>query len=265
YAFVDGYLVVASSRETALQTIRLQRSGESLSKSKKFLPALPPGNLAEVSALLYEDPMAMAAISMGRVSPEIASLLPASRPDFAPAVIAAYGEPTALREASRSGGVDAGVILIGAAVAIPNLLRARIAANESAAVAMTRTVNTAQITYSAAFPHRGYARDLASLGPDPNNPSDSTPEHGNFVDATLGNASCTGTAWCEKSGYRFKITATCKQRPCTDYTVLATPISTSTGTRSFCSTSDRVIRFKTTTPLTSPISASECLKWAPLQ
>jgi len=44
------------------------------------------------------------------------------------------------------------IILIIAAIAIPNLLRARIAANESSAVASVRTINTAEITYQSVSP-----------------------------------------------------------------------------------------------------------------
>ncbi len=54
------------------------------------------------------------------------------------------------------------IILILAAIAIPNLLRARIAANESAAASGIRTINTAEVTYSTAYPTVGYS---ANLGP----------------------------------------------------------------------------------------------------
>ena len=47
------------------------------------------------------------------------------------------------------------IILIIAAIAIPNLLRARIAANESSAVSSIRTINTAQVTYQSAYPTFG--------------------------------------------------------------------------------------------------------------
>ncbi len=56
------------------------------------------------------------------------------------------------------------IILIIAAIAIPNLLRARIAANESSAVASIRTLNTAQISYNSAYPTVGFATAMASLG-----------------------------------------------------------------------------------------------------
>src|SRR5208282_1572814 len=57
------------------------------------------------------------------------------------------------------------IILIIAAIAIPNLLRARIAANESSAVASVRTVNTAMISYNSSYPTVGFAANLFTLGP----------------------------------------------------------------------------------------------------
>ena len=57
------------------------------------------------------------------------------------------------------------IILIIAAIAIPNLLRARIAANESSAVASIRTINTAMISYNSSYPTVGFAAALTNLGP----------------------------------------------------------------------------------------------------
>ena len=57
------------------------------------------------------------------------------------------------------------IILIIAAIAIPNLLRARIAANEASSVASIRTINTAEVTYLTAYPTVGYSITLAALGP----------------------------------------------------------------------------------------------------
>ena len=48
------------------------------------------------------------------------------------------------------------IILIIAAIAIPNLLRARMAANESSAVASIRTINTAEVTYNSTYPTVGF-------------------------------------------------------------------------------------------------------------
>ena len=57
------------------------------------------------------------------------------------------------------------IILIIAAIAIPNLLRARIAANEASSVSSIRTINTAEVTYQTSYPTVGYAVTLPALGP----------------------------------------------------------------------------------------------------
>jgi type II secretory pathway pseudopilin PulG len=265
YAFVDGYLIVGSSQENVADAIRLHATGGSLAKSRRFLAALPPGHAAEASALLYQDPIAMTSLKLHSVAPSVARSLSQLTGESTPGLITLYGEDSAIREASRGGDLDVATILIVAAIAIPNLLRSKVAANEAAAVGMTRTINTAEITYQAAYPKRGYAPDLASLGPDPRQPEATSPDHANFINETLGNATCTGNAWCTKSGYQFRVTAACKLRLCTEYVAVATPVSANTGTRSFCSTSDGIIRFKVGPPVTGPVSVSECRAWALLQ
>src|ERR1700740_3046111 len=55
------------------------------------------------------------------------------------------------------------IILIIAAIAIPNLLRSKIAANESSAVGSVRTIGTAEVTYSSSWAS-GYAAGLTNLG-----------------------------------------------------------------------------------------------------
>jgi hypothetical protein len=264
YAFVDGYLVVGSSRETVADAVRLHRTGESLGESKKFLAALPPGRTPEASGLLYQDPTAMMALQLRQIAPKMVESISQFAGESTPAVMCAYGEETAIREASKGGALDAGVILVVAAIAIPNLLRSRIAAKQASAVGSVRTVNTAEVIYETKYPKRGFAPNLAALGPDPRGPDAESPEHANLIDASLGNATCTAGAWCTKSGYNFRLTAECKQQSCTDYVTVATPVDSNTGTRSFCSTSDGVIRFKAGPPLTSPVSAAECRAWPPL-
>lgn len=265
YAIVDGYWILGSSREAVANSIHLHASGGSLGKSKQFLAALPPNHTPEASALFYQDPIALASLQLRRLSPEMAKSFADAGSERVPELIALYGEESAIREASKGGDFDVPAVLIGAAIAIPNLLRSKMAANEAAAVGMTRTVNTAQVTYESMYPKRGFAPDLASLGPDPRQPDATSQDHANFLNETLGNASCTGNAWCTKSGYQFRLTAVCKLRVCKEYVVVATPVNANTGIRSFCSTSDGVIRFKLGAPLTGPISATECRTWAPLQ
>src|SRR3989442_3274667 len=57
------------------------------------------------------------------------------------------------------------IILIIAAIAIPNLLRSRIAANEASAVGSIRTLNTAEVTYASTYPDQGFTCTLANMGP----------------------------------------------------------------------------------------------------
>ena len=113
------------------------------------------------------------------------------------------------------------IILIIATIAIPSLLRSRQAANESAAVANLRTINTAQVTY------------LSSSG-------------GNYGDVTalvaagLLDSRFSGTV----SGYTFSITASGG-----DYTAQANPSSTNTGRFGYYSTPDGVVRYSSLTTL----------------
>jgi len=263
YAFVDGYLVIGSGLETVAEAVRLHRSGESLAKSQKFQASLPPASSAEVSGLLYEDPVAFAVLTMRQASPEMSALLSQLPAEASPTVVSGYGEESAIREVSRSGGIDAGAVLVAAAIAIPNLLRARMAANESSALATIRTANTAQIIYARTYPQKGFARDLASLGPAPTGSARSA-DHASLIDSTLGYADCTAGSWCTKSGYQFRITANCGLGRCQSYVVVATPASTNTGTRSFCSTSDGIVRYRSGLPLTAPVTVAECKTWLPL-
>ncbi len=264
YAFADGYWIIASSREAVAKAIRLHNAGESLAKSKKFQAALPPPPLAEVSGVLYEDAGAMMAFNLKRAVPQMADVLSQTSMEKTPIVMCAYGEERALREASSSGGVDVGAVLVGAAIAIPNLLRARIAANESAAVSSIRSINTAQVAYSTLYTDRGYAPDLATLGPDPKNATSSSRERAGFIGATLGDAICISGAWCTNSGYQFTLKSICNGQKCREYVVAGTPESYQAGSKNYCSTSDAVIRFRIGPRLTAPVSASECRTWAPL-
>ena len=165
---------------------------------------------------------------------------------------------------SASNGVDTGVVLAGVAIAIPNLLRARTSANESSAVGSLRTLVTAEVAYSATYPDKDYAHNLAALGTDPRQSKAASSEHAALIESTLGNPSCTAGKWCEKSGYRFTLASVCSMQPCEEFVAIATPVSANTGVRSFCSTSDGVIRSKPGV-LLIPLRAAECHRWIPLQ
>jgi hypothetical protein len=265
YAFVDGYLVIGSNRDAVAEAVGLHKSGTALGRSKKFLAAMPPGHSAEASALLYENPITMAALQLRQVSPEMADSLAKNPVEMNPAVVGVYGDETTIKEASKSPALDAGAVLVVAAIAIPNLLRSRMAANEASAVGSVRTVNTAEIAYFTTYPEKGYAPNLAALGPDPKGPNVYSPDHAGLISETLANSKCTGETWCTKSGYNFRVTAICKQGKCGEYVVVATPVAGNTGTRSFCSTSDGMIRFRLGPPLAVSLTASQCKAWAPLR
>ncbi len=265
YAFVDGYMVIGSSQDAAIEAVQFHRSGGSLAKSQKFLAALPPGHSVEASGMLCENSIAMTALRLRTILPELGKSLEQYSGEATPSIIGVYGEESAIREVSTNSAFDLGGALIVAAVAIPNLLRSKIAANESSAVGSVRTINTAQVMYASTYPNKGYAPNLASLGPDPRGPNAGSPEHAAMIDESLANESCRAEGWCTKSGFKFQVKAICKDKVCEDYVVIATPVSYSTGTRSFCSASDGVIRLHVGDPLTEAPSAAECTIWTALQ
>lgn len=265
YAFADGYLILSGDHDGVAKAIRMHQSGESLGKSKKFLAALPTGHPSGISAVLYEDPLALAARSLQQLGPGITGPIAQLTGMGSPLLFCAYGEESAIQEASNSVMFDASAALIVAAVAIPNLLRTKVAANEATAVGSIRAVVTAQAAYAATYPDRGYSPDLATLGPAPGGTTAASADHAGLLDESLGNSSCTAGAWCTKSGFRFAVEAVCIQQVCADFVVAGTPVASDTGARSLCATSDGVVRARTGPPLTSPVSLSECRTWRPLQ
>jgi len=132
------------------------------------------------------------------------------------------------------------IILIVVAIAIPNLLRARIAANESSAVASLRTIETAETTYASTW-GAGYAGILDNLGGSPLCVA-ATAAAACMIDSALSKAPYT------KSGYTF---AALGNTPVgfvnNGYEANATPVVTDvTGKRAFCSDQTGVIRFNVT-------------------
>jgi type IV pilus assembly protein PilA len=158
------------------------------------------------------------------------------------------------------------IILIIAAIAIPNLLRARIAANESGSASSIRTINTAQATYVSGYPTIGYASSLSALGPG----AASCPAAGPtstascLIDNVMASATTAGTA---KSGYYYNLAPVANNGINTGYTVGSAPASFNiTGVRLFCSNEDGVIRFTQGTSGATPISTSAaCIAYTTLQ
>jgi type IV pilus assembly protein PilA len=131
------------------------------------------------------------------------------------------------------------IILIIAAIAVPNFLRSRLQANESSAAASLRTLNTAQISYNSTYPTVGFASTLLGLGDGGTSTNCGGSTAPTSTSACLiDNALETGT----KSGYSFQVTGI-SGTPASSYQFIASPIQPgSTGNRYFCSFSDAVIR-----------------------
>jgi type IV pilus assembly protein PilA len=136
------------------------------------------------------------------------------------------------------------IILIIAAIAIPNLMRAKISANEASAVESLKTLNTAQISYSSTYPNVGYAVTLAALSGTNCNPPSSAGAC--LIDTQL----ASGT----KSGYLFALSGT-SGNPVSTYQFRADPQTPNqTGVRYFCSFADGVLRVGTTSLTTCDTS-----------
>jgi type IV pilus assembly protein PilA len=120
------------------------------------------------------------------------------------------------------------IILIIAAIAIPNLIKSKMAANEASAVGSLRTVNSAENTYSSTY-GTGFT-NLTTLG----------------ASGIVDNVLAAGT----KSGYTLTASPASGSGTSVDpylsYSSKGTPVSTNTGTRQFCSDESGVIRYTTT-------------------
>ena len=114
------------------------------------------------------------------------------------------------------------IIGIIAAIAVPNLLQSKAAANEVSAIGSLRTIVTAEITYSATVGSGAYAANLTALSTQ------------SLIDASLGSGA--------KGGYDFDLTGTANT-----FTVTAEPTTPgTTGNRYFFSDDSGVIRATTT-------------------
>jgi len=127
------------------------------------------------------------------------------------------------------------IILIIAAIAIPNLLRSKMAANEASAVSSVRTYTTGIITYNSLCSSIGYPASLADLGPG----SGQCTGGANIVDQIL------GTANPLKSGYNFTYAPTNSGGGINiQYVLNANPVTLGiTGSRGFFSDESGTIRY----------------------
>src|ERR1700746_1810428 len=148
------------------------------------------------------------------------------------------------------------IILIIAAIAIPNLMKSKQAANQAAGAANTRTLVSAEHTFSITYfgAGGGFADTLARLGP---------PAGGCAAGAASSAAACLldgviGCAAmpCIKDNYQYSVTAIGAWPTVTDYVTWATAVGPNYGVQDFTAVSVGVGRFQivTTTP-TAPTAA----------
>jgi len=144
------------------------------------------------------------------------------------------------------------IILIIAAIAIPSLLQARMAAHESSAAGCLSAMRSAEAAYYAAYPTVGYSPDIASLGGAP--PCTPAATTACLIDSGLSSA-IPGSVG--KGGYFFLATGvqTAGALINTAYVIGAAPIVVhSTANCDFCSTNDGVLRSQMGNPGDVPVN-----------
>jgi type IV pilus assembly protein PilA len=137
------------------------------------------------------------------------------------------------------------IILIIAAIAIPNLLRAKISANESSAVGSVRNIITAETSFNASYPQVGFPATLVKLGPGTGNLACPATGPDPSVGACLLDSALAGLALSTKSGYKFAAVGfnPDTNNANTSFTAGALPASyNKSGVRAFCAGDDGVMR-----------------------
>ena len=141
------------------------------------------------------------------------------------------------------------IILIIAAIAIPNLMKSKMVANEASAVESLRTIDTGETTYAATCPDIGFSASLTEL-----NTGTLCASGKNILDNILGGADPSS-----KAGYVFTYAPTAAGGLNTMYTVTGLPSTVSvTGQRGFFTDQTDVVRFSTDG--TAPSAASSALQ-----
>lgn len=151
------------------------------------------------------------------------------------------------------------IILIIAAMAVPNLLRARISANEASAANSVRKIATAEVAYSTTFPTVGYASDLGALGGPASGCTPST-----SASCILDSVLSSGT----KSGYQFVAPGFAGSGGINiSFVGGSNPVTfNQTGIRNFCITNDGVLRGLTPAAAApAPSNVAECLAYGSVQ
>lgn len=153
------------------------------------------------------------------------------------------------------------IILIIAAIAIPNLMRARMSANDASAAASVRQINTAELAYFGGYPTIGFPLALATLGGAA--PCTPSPTTACLIDNSLATA-IAGSAG--KSGFYFNATGSASAgSPVNDqFFSTGTPLGSTLGTRAYCSVQDAVIRVQPAGTITQVGGYAACQTLNPM-
>jgi prepilin-type N-terminal cleavage/methylation domain-containing protein len=151
------------------------------------------------------------------------------------------------------------IILIIAAIAIPNLMRARMSANDASAAASVRMINNAEIAYEAAYPTIGFPAAMSTLGgAAPCTPAIATA-------CLLDNTLATNGGGSGKSGYSFNAVGSASSGAVNDqFFSTGIPVNSLSGTRSYCSVQDAVLRLQPAGNITQVASYNACLLLLPM-
>jgi type IV pilus assembly protein PilA len=156
------------------------------------------------------------------------------------------------------------IILIIAAIAIPNLMRAKMAANDSSAAASERSIITGEVAYYAAFPTIGYTA-LVTLGGAEGAACTPSQTTACLIDANLANNGTPPGAG--KSGYSFVATGSNNGvgAPVLNrFLTTGTPLAATTGSKAYCAVDDGVVRTQAPGTITIVGSYAACETLNPL-
>ncbi len=157
------------------------------------------------------------------------------------------------------------IVLIITTIAVPNLLRSKMAANESSAAASCRTLATANATYNSSY-QVGYAGSLGALGP-PAAGTAASSANANIIDSVLAGGTGGAAMSSTQKGYSFTYAsgpagaAPTMTAPNLTFSVLAVPVARTTGTSTFCVDQSSVVK-KDPAGSTSGPAAGGCLTFA---
>lgn len=147
------------------------------------------------------------------------------------------------------------IILVIAAIAIPNLMRARMAANDASAAGSMHAINAAEIGYFGTYQTIGFPATITPLGgAEPCTPTVAT---ACLIDQNL----ATSGGGNGKSGFTFAATGSPSAASTINnqFYATGTPLNNLTGTRAYCTSDDMVVRLQTAGNTTLVPSYAACL------